>query len=120
MYAINTKIQNGGDDEDKEEEVVNLIKNGNFETAYSAGEEPVLVERYQIENEKLLDYLNRWNVMKATGTELFVDDKEGANDTKHSLSFKSPKIPNWWSTDVASAVCRCACRQTYVELLCQE
>lgn len=96
-----TKIQNGGDDEDKEEEVVNLIKNGNFETAYSAGEEPVLVERYQIENEKLLDYLNRWNVMKATGTELFVDDKEGANDTKHSLSFKSPKIPNWWSTDVA-------------------
>lgn len=51
-----TKIQNGGDDEDKEEEVVNLIKNGNFETAYSAGEEPVLVERYQIENEKLLDY----------------------------------------------------------------
>jgi beta-glucanase (GH16 family) len=101
------KVNNGDDeedkDEDKEEEPVNLIENGDFETVYTDDEKPMIAEDYQIANDGILKYLNHWTVRKAVGTEFFVDDANGANGTKHSLSFKSPKIPNWWSTDLGLA-----------------
>lgn len=98
------KVNNGDDeedkDEDKEEEPVNLIENGDFETLYADADKPVIAEDYQVKKDKILNYLNRWTVRKSD-MEFFVDDTNGANGTKHSLSYKSPKIPNWWSTDVA-------------------
>ena len=102
-----TEVNNGDDEEEEdkgEEEVpVNLIENGDFETEYE--KEPIISwGDSQTKGDKILDFLNQWMVRKSddNNKKFFVDATNGANDTKHSLSYIS-KIPNYWSTDVALA-----------------
>lgn len=97
-----TKIKNGDEDTDdsEEEESTNLIKNGNFESAYAATEKPAVIGRPEVEGINVLNYLNRWSVVNTSGAQLIVDNTTGANDTKNSMKYSIPSLPNWWSTDM--------------------
>lgn len=82
--------------------VSNYIENGDFETDYKDGEEPVLVARANTEGTKLTGFLNRWfacDDSRVIDRSITIDNT-GANGTTKSLKYSASKLPSWYMTDI--------------------
>lgn len=84
--------------------VNNYIENGNFETEYKAGEEPVIETRSLTDKDKILGFENRWFALKddknAPNAQLTVDSSTGAEGSSHSLKYSADKVASWYHTDL--------------------